>query len=175
MQLLLTRYNFEMCRNRGPKTKVWTWDTCTVSPLIYTVCKHQCFQLCLGLWRNTFHLCCLVSVVCLHWVCVYPCTHCVFVVFALLAYWIDIRMHILSLAVILFSLSHMRPQLPGWEQDDVIFLIFFFPPSFADSWQLVKPCPKTWKVLAALQRDCQSLWWLIREKKLAVAGNFELG
>lgn len=65
-------------------------------------------------------LCCLVSVV-----CVYPYIRCVFVVLALLAYWIAVRMHILSLAVILFSLSHMRPQLPGWEHDDIIFLIFF--------------------------------------------------
>lgn len=80
---------------------------------------------------------------------VYPCSRRVFVAFALIAYWLAVRMHILSLDVFLFSLSHTRPRRPGWEHDDIsvlIFYLFIFPPPLTDCWQLVKPCPKTWEL-----------------------------
>lgn len=111
--------------------------------------QHQHF--CLGSGRNTLTFLGFNRVY-LHKVCVYSYKCCVFEVFALIACWITVRMHILSLAVILFSLSHMRPQLPGWEHDYIIIPFFCL---LTDIWQVVKPCLKTWTVLSS--------WCLIGE------------
>lgn len=51
---------------------------------------------CLGSQRNTFRSDYPVSVVYLHGLCAHPYTHCAFAGFVLLAYWIVVRMHIVS-------------------------------------------------------------------------------
>lgn len=71
---------------------------------------------------------------------------------------------ILCLAVILFSLSHMRPQLPGWEHDDIIILL---PPplSFQEKRRQLaigETVPKNLEGSGS-SVETQSLWWLTGE------------